>query len=76
MKTDDKHQKPPLKGIQFVTDAQGKKTAVQISLEEWGDIWEDIYDVLVSEARESEPTVSWDKLKQEKGRDTRSSKVL
>lgn len=51
-----------MKGIQFVTDDQGAKTAVLISLAEWGDVWEDIYDILVSESRHSEPIVSRDTL--------------
>ena len=54
-----------LKGVQFVVDASGKRTAVIISLDEWGELWEDFYDVLVSEAREGEPTVSWETLKAE-----------
>ena len=32
-----------LKGVQYVTDSAGKRTAVLISLEEWGELWEDIY---------------------------------
>ncbi len=40
----------PLKGIQYLVDSTGKRTAVVISLEEWGKLWEDFYDVLVSEA--------------------------
>lgn len=36
-----------------------------LSLEQWGELWEDIYDVLVSEARKDEPTVSWEELKAE-----------
>jgi hypothetical protein len=55
----------PLKGIQYVTDSTGKRVAVLISLEEWGEIWEDFYDVLVSELRRDEATVSWEALKAE-----------
>ena len=33
-----------IRGIQFVTDAQGKRVAVQLDLNEWGELWEDIYD--------------------------------
>ncbi len=33
-----------MKGIQFVVDVTGKKKAVLIDLEEWGELWEDIYD--------------------------------
>ncbi len=57
-----------MKGIHFVTDDQGKRTAVQIDLDEWGEIWEDIYDILVSESRKEEPTVAWEDLKSEMDR--------
>ncbi len=59
-----------LKGVQYVTDSEGKRNAVLISLEEWGDLWEDIYDVLVSQSREDEPTVPWKTLKAEISSDT------
>jgi len=52
-----------MKGIQFVVDDTGKKKAVLIDLSEWGELWEDIYDVLVSHARKHEPTVDWEDLK-------------
>lgn len=54
-----------LKGVQYLVDDSGKRTAVVISLEEWGDIWEDLYDVLVSESRKHEPTAAWETLKAE-----------
>ncbi len=54
-----------IKGVQFVVNDAGKKTAVIINLEEWGELWEDIYDILVSESRRGEPTVPWEKLKAE-----------
>lgn len=54
-----------MKGIQFVVDDKGKKKAVLIDLSEWGGVWEDIYDILVSESRRDEPTISWEKLKEE-----------
>jgi hypothetical protein len=54
-----------MKGIQFVTDESGKKTAVLISLEEWGEVWDDLYDVLVSRSRQNEPTVPWEDLRAE-----------
>jgi hypothetical protein len=58
-----------LKGVQFIVDDAGKKTAVVLSLEEWGELWEDIYDILVSESRQGEPTVSWEELKAEMTRE-------
>ena len=54
-----------MKGIQFVIDGQGKKKAVLIDLEQWGEAWEDIYDVLVARSRKGEPTVPWEELKAE-----------
>ena len=54
-----------MKGIQSVIDNTGEKKAVLIDSSEWGEIWEDIYDVLVSESRRDEPTISWDDLKAE-----------
>ena len=54
-----------MKGIQFVINDAGQRTAVIIDLEEWGELWEDFYDVLVSESRQDEPTISWDELKTE-----------
>ena len=40
-----------IQGIQFVTDAQGTKVAVQLDLKEWGELWEDIYDNIVADSR-------------------------
>ncbi len=54
-----------MRGVQFVVDETGKRKAVILDLEEWGEIWEDIYDILVSEARRKEPRVSWNTLKAE-----------
>ena len=52
-------------GVQYLVDDTGRRTAVLISLEKWGDLWEDFYDVLVSESRKDEPTISWEELKAE-----------
>jgi len=54
-----------MRDIQYVTDDMGKRTAVLINLAEWGEIWEDIYDILVSGSRKHETTGSWKKLKAE-----------
>ena len=62
-----------MKGVEFVVDDSGKKKAVLIDLEQWGDLWEDFYDVLVSESRTNEPTVPWSKLKAEMGKGAQRS---
>jgi hypothetical protein len=47
-----------MKGIQFVVDDKGEKTAVLIDLQEYGELWEDFYDCLIAQARANEPRES------------------
>ena len=58
-----------MKGIKFVTDEKGKKTAVVIDLSEHGRLWEDFYDGLTVLDREDEPRTPWNKVKSELGLD-------
>lgn len=53
-----------MKGIQFLVDEVGTKKAVLIDLEEGGELWEDIHDIMVTEERKNEPTVSWESVKE------------
>ncbi len=53
-----------VKGVQFVTDTDGRKVAVLLDLEEWGELWEDIYDNILAEERANEPTESWEAVKE------------
>lgn len=53
-----------LDGIQFVTDASGKRKAVVLDLERYGELWEDIYDILIAREREDEPRESLEEVKQ------------
>ena len=43
-----------MNGVQFVTDAKGRKVGVLIDLKKHGAIWEDFWDGLVSESRRKE----------------------
>ncbi len=54
-----------MKGIQFLVNDSGEKQAVLIDLTEWGDLWEDFYDLAVARSRQEEEEVSWEDLKQE-----------
>jgi hypothetical protein len=47
-----------MKGIQFVVDDKGEKTAVLIDLQKYGELWEDFYDCLIAQARADEPRES------------------
>ncbi len=52
-----------MEGIQFVINEQGEKTAVQIDLKKYGELWEDIYDALIAQARVDEPRETFDEVK-------------
>ena len=54
-----------MKGIDFLVDDKGKRKAVVIDLQEWGEVWEDFYDGVVSLMRRNEPRVKWEDLKSE-----------
>lgn len=50
-------------GVQYVTDEQGEKTAVLIDLKKNGNLWEDFYDVAVTQKRKREPRESLESVK-------------
>ena len=56
-----------MEGIQFLVNEDGEKTSVLIDLNQWGELWEDFHDVMVSRSRQDEPEISWDELKAEIG---------
>ena len=47
-----------MEGIQYVTNEKGEKVAVQISLKEFGELWEDFHDNLLAKGRAKEPRES------------------
>jgi len=53
-----------MQGIDYVTDARGRKKAVQIDLRKHGDLWEDFHDAMVARARENEPRESYESIKE------------
>lgn len=54
-----------MKGINFVTNEKNERIAVQIDLDKYSELWEDFYDVLISESRKDDETISLDSLKDE-----------
>lgn len=44
-----------MKGIRYLVDEKGDKTAVVIDLRAHGKLWEDVYDTLVARQRKDEP---------------------
>ena len=47
-------------GIQFVTDARGKKVAALIDLKKHGAVLDDLFDGLISESRRKEKGVPYE----------------
>jgi hypothetical protein len=56
-----------VKGVQFVTNSDGYRMAVQLDLKEWGELWKDIYDNMIADEREGEPTISLEEFEAELG---------
>ena len=56
-----------MEGVQFLVNEEGEKISVLIDLKEWGDLWEDFYDIMISRSSQDEAEVSWDDLKAEIG---------
>ncbi len=54
-----------MSGIQYVTDDQGRRIAVQIDLREHAELWEEFEDVLVSESRRNEENIALNAVKEE-----------
>ncbi len=52
-----------MKGVQFVVDENGQKTAVVINLKQHSQVWEDFYDTAVASGREKEPRESLEDVK-------------
>jgi hypothetical protein len=47
-----------MKGIQFLVDEDGRKTAVLIDLRKNAELWEDFYDRALAQSRKDEPRES------------------
>ncbi len=44
-----------MRGVQFLVNGRGQKTAVVIDLKTRADVWQDFYDVLLTRERADEP---------------------
>ena len=52
-----------MKGIQFVTDERGQKTAVLIDLKRHGELWEDSTTAPIATRRADEPRESLEEVR-------------
>ncbi len=50
-----------MNGIQYVTDDQGRRVAVQIDLKKHKSLWADFYDSLLCESRRKEKSIPYER---------------
>lgn len=48
-----------MRGVKYLYNAKGKRTAVLIDLEQNPSLWEDLFDVALARSRAHEATESW-----------------
>jgi hypothetical protein len=58
-----------MRGVNYVTDENGNRVAVMLDLVAWGDVWEDLHDVLLAHERRDEPSISLEQFEAELRRD-------
>lgn len=58
-----------MRGVRFLVDDDGEKTAVLIDLKKNAALWEDFYDVAVGKARAGEPRETLQSVKRRLGLD-------
>ncbi len=56
-----------MRGVQFLVDDDGERTAVLIDLKKNAQLWEDFYDVAVAKSRAKEPRESLESVKRRLG---------
>ena len=58
-----------MEGITYLIDEDNKKKFVQIDLEKYGDLVEDLLDILTAKARKNDSTRSFDEVVKEMKKD-------
>jgi hypothetical protein len=51
-----------MEGVRYLTDETGKRVAVQLDLEIFGEVWEDLEDALVAMSRGNDENIPFDEL--------------
>ncbi|MDB9510243.1 hypothetical protein PN499_03350 [Kamptonema animale CS-326] len=49
--------------FQFLINDKGENIAVLLEFDKHGELWEDVYDGIIADEREKEPTVPWGEVK-------------
>ena len=43
----------------------GRRKPSSLTYEEWGELWEDFYDLMMAESRKHEDSIPWEEIKAE-----------
>lgn len=54
-----------MEGVTYLVDAQNKTVAVQLDFEKYGELIEELLDVLEAEAYQEDETITLEELKEE-----------
>lgn len=65
-----------MRGVRYLYNAKGKRTAVLIDLERNSALWEDLFDVALARTRAAEPTESWSTVRRRLERAGRLKRTL
>lgn len=52
-----------MKGVQFLIDDEGERTAVMIDLSIHSELWEDFFDAVIAKERQDEPRESLEEVR-------------
>jgi hypothetical protein len=52
-----------IRGVRYLFDEHGEKTAVMIDLKQGRGLWEDILDVALARSRERETSQAWESVR-------------
>ena len=53
------------RNVQYVTDANGERTAIILPLEEYEELLEDLHVIRAAEETKDEPRIPWEQVKAE-----------
>ncbi len=55
-----------MSGVEYITDENGRRVAVQIDLEQHRELWEDFEDSLLARERKGEDAVPYERYRAER----------
>ncbi len=54
-----------IRGVLYLIDEQGNPVAVQLDLNQWGELWKDMQDIMLARERQHEPRATLEDFEKE-----------